>query len=137
LPQLKYIGRWASIRTPVGVFLRHQAQEVEQGWLDARRGEFAPSHWVITEDAKAGTVDEGNDGIPDNGWLRADILTWLEREGVPVRVGLTKKQALSRVNEHLNPVIEEVVEEVESTEEDNTEEALGVPNATAETGDDE
>ena len=127
MPQLKYIGRWHSVRTPLGVFLRHQAQEVEQGWLDARRGEFAPSHWVITEDAKAGTIDEGNDGIPDNGWLRADIITWLERNGVSVRMGSTKKQLLGKVNDYLNPVEEtttEEVVEVETTEDDNSEEPL-------------
>ena len=49
------------------------------------------------------TVDGDNDGIPDNGWSRKDILKWLTDNGVSKGSGyLTKTAALALVKGHLN-----------------------------------
>jgi len=64
------------------------------------------------------TVDAGDDGIPDEGWTRNDIIEWLKTREVRTRAGLTKAQLLTRVEEYLNPV------EEESSDDDNNEEPL-------------
>jgi hypothetical protein len=104
--------------TPLGRYIRHQPKQVEQDWLDEQRSRLLPTHWLISEDANAPT-DIDLDGIPDIGWLRADIVAWLDKTGISIRAGLTKKQLLKKVEEHLAPEEEEV-----STEENKSEDAL-------------
>lgn len=48
------------------------------------------------------TVDEGNDGIPDAGWVKRDISAWLESQGESVKAGATKRSLLKRVEEIMN-----------------------------------
>lgn len=118
MPTVKYLGPEPTRRVGGGMLIRGQAIEVTQERLDSIRSQCinceivgdanVPTETVVEET----TVDEGNDGVPDNGWTRADIAAWLADEGVTTRAGLTKKQLLAKVEEQLNPT-------------DDTEEATG------------
>ncbi len=84
---------------------------VSQEWLDERRN-IINSDFIIEGDmfnvpgmVPAGakeTVDEGNDGIPDAGWVKRDISAWLESQGESVKAGATKRSLLKRVEEIMN-----------------------------------
>ena len=83
--------------------IRGQAVEVTQEWLNEWRHTLPAKHFVIEGD-EGTTVDGGNDGIPDIGWTRKDILKWLTDNGVSKGSGyLTKSAALALVEGHLNP----------------------------------
>ena len=108
---MKYVGREPTRSTGLGVLIRNQPLEVSQADLDLWRHRL--KFCEITGDANASkktvvekTVDEGADGIPDKGWVRADIVSWLKDNGVQTRAGLTKTQLLAKVEETLNPTEE-------------------------------
>ncbi len=83
-------------------WLREEVVEVSQEWLNEWRHTLPIKHFRIEGDEGA-TVDGGNDGIPDEGWSRKDILKWLSDNGVSRGSGyLTKTAALTLVEEHLN-----------------------------------
>lgn len=112
MPTVKYVGREPTRSTGLGVLIRNQPIEVSQADLDLWRHRL--KFCEITGDANASkktvaeekTVDEGADGIPDKGWTRADIVSWLKDNGVQTRAGLTKTQLLAKVEETLNPTEE-------------------------------
>ena len=72
--------------------------------------------WALEGDEPL-TTDAGNDGLPDDGWRRADIIDWVRANGGTVgRVYQTKTQLLAQVDTILNPpapepVVEEIAEE--------------------------
>ena len=109
------------------MLVRGQAQEVSQSLLDTYRTQLLNCRIWGEKNSSSPEVDAGDDGIPDNGWTRIKIINWLKDNDVRTRAGLTKAQLLSRVDEYLNPTVEEetVEEEVESTEENNSGEDLG------------
>jgi hypothetical protein len=83
-------------------WIRGQVNEVTQEWLNEWRHTLPEKHFKIEEDEGV-TVDGDNDGIPDNGWSRKDILKWLTDNEVSKGSGyLTKTAALALVKEHLN-----------------------------------
>ena len=96
---------------------RNVPMEVSQEWLDAYRNRLSPKWWRIDGDTGI-TVDAGNDGIPDSGWTKKDISSWLVAKGVEFGGYATKAKLLGLVESTLNPpapepVVEEpVVEEV-------------------------
>lgn len=98
-------------------WIRGQVNPVTQAWLDEWRHTLPAKHFKIEED-KGVTVDGDNDGIPDTGWSRKDILAWLKAQKVPMGAGyLTKTAALKLVEEHLNPTsVEESLSQVQLTE---------------------
>lgn len=112
MPTVKYVGREPTRSTGLGMLIRNQPLEVSQADLDLWRHRLP--FCEITGDANASkkavveekTVDEGNDGLPDKGWTRADIVSWLKDKGVQTRAGLTKAQLLTKVEETLNPTEE-------------------------------
>ena len=58
--------------------------EVTQEWLNTYRQKICTRPWVfiVEGDAEAEvTVDEGGDGIPDEGWTKKDISAWLTERG--------------------------------------------------------
>ena len=82
-------------------WVRGQVVGVTQAWLDEWRHTLPAKHFKIEEDEEV-TVDGDNDGIPDNGWSRKDILKWLTDNGVSKGSGyLTKTAALALVKGHL------------------------------------
>ncbi len=90
-------------RDTAAPWIRGQAVEVTQEWLNEWRHTLPAKHFVIEGD-EGTTVDGGNDGIPDIGWTRKDILKWLTDNGVSKGSGyLTKSAALALVEGHLNP----------------------------------
>lgn len=109
MPTVKYLGPEPTRRVAGGMLIRGQAIEVSQERLDAMRSQCINCEIVGDKNAPTTTVDavetvdEGNDGIPDKGWTRADIVSWLKNAGVTTRAGLTKAQLLSKVEEQLNP----------------------------------
>tara|TARA_Y100000004_G_scaffold115378_1_gene129553 strand:- start:43 stop:459 length:417 start_codon:yes stop_codon:yes gene_type:complete len=113
LPKVVYDGPLPTQRVGWGTLIRGQVQEISQETLDTFRNSL--TNCRIWEDAPATvevvSVDAGLDGIPDSGWTRNDIISWLTEQGVSTRAGLTKAQLLSRVDAHLNPVEEEEVSE--------------------------
>jgi len=83
-------------------WIRGQENEVTQAWLNEWRHTLPAKHFKIEEDEGV-TADGDNDGIPDNGWSRKDILKWLTDNGVSKGSGyLTKTAALALVEGHLN-----------------------------------
>ena len=90
------------------------------------------------EGDEAPTTDAGGDGLPDDGWRRADIIDWVRANGGTVgRVYQTKTQLLAQVDTILNPpapepVVEEIAEEpvVEEVVEEAVEEAVVEETAT-------
>jgi len=106
------------------MLIRGQAQEVDQGALDTYRTQLLnctiEGDNNIPPPEEPELVDLGNDGIPDLLWRRVDIINWLKVNEVYTRAGLTKAQLIVRVDEHLNPPVEEEV-----TEENNSGDDLG------------
>jgi hypothetical protein len=123
MPTVVYDGPLPTRRVGFGMLVRGQPQEVSQSLLDTYRTQLLNCR-ILDEDEDE---DDGDGGIPDNGWTRVNIIDWLKGNDVRTRAGLTKAQLLSRVDEYLNPTVEEetVEEEVESTEENNSGEDLG------------
>lgn len=106
------------MRHAMGMWTRGEVVEVEQEWLNEWRHSLPASHFLIEGDEGV-TTDADNDGLPDTGWSRKDILAWLKAQEVPMGAGyLTKTAALKLVEEHLNPTpVEESLSEVEPSEE--------------------
>ena len=94
---------------------RGQVREVSQEWLDKYRQwaiQKGPKNLLIEGDEGV-TKDAGNDGLPDSGWTKKDITTWLKDKGVTVTGYATKGKLLDKVKTALNPPAPEpVVEEV-------------------------
>lgn len=118
-----YDGPLPTQRVGWGTLIRGQVQEVSQETLDAFRHKLTNCRVWGEESTPVASEDAGLDGIPDSGWTRNDIISWLTERDVPTRAGLTKAQLLSRVEAHLNPVEEEEVSEEsisEALQADNT-----------------
>lgn len=74
------------------------------------------SDWLVEGHEWAETtVDAGNDGIPDAGWSKGDIMAWMEENDLDYGALSTKKKMLDAIDAHLNPQEEEAPEE-ETTE---------------------
>jgi len=128
MPTATYLGPWYSVPNPDTSrpsWIRNTPQTVSTEWLDAWGHRLSPDHFKI-EGYELPTVDEGNDGIPDSSWRKADIEAWLSSKGAPAKAGYkTKTTLLSLVDSVLNPVVEAVAEadaEPAEAEEDSTEE---------------
>jgi len=120
LPTVTFLGPFFErpMRHAMGMWTRGEVVEVEQEWLNEWRHSLPASHFLIEGDEGV-TTDADNDGLPDTGWSRKDILAWLKAQEVPMGAGyLTKTAALKLVEEHLNPTpVEESLSEVEPSEE--------------------
>jgi hypothetical protein len=93
--------------------IRGESNEVSQEWLNKWRVRLDPANWLIEGDEETPSVDEGNDGIPDAGWNRKDILKWLASNGVTPNGYTAKGRALELVAEFLNPTLGEEQIQVE------------------------
>ena len=109
-------------------WVRGRSKNVTQEWLDKNRGTFDPSEYSIEGD-EAPHSDLFDDGIPDGNWRKAEILSWLDTNGVTVTGGYkTKSALLALVQDALSPPIveEPVVETIPVVEEPTVEEAVVV-----------
>jgi hypothetical protein len=112
MPTVRYIGpKKAGFNAgPLGWFDYKVPREVSQEWMERFHSRLnsalyevtgyspskpAPSKLEVVEE----TVDEGDDGIPDNGWLKNDIVEWLEARNVEIKAGTTKRVLLRQVEE--------------------------------------
>ena len=93
--------------------LRGVTETVSQEWLNLWRNRLDAKYWRIEGDEGLPTVDAGNDGVPDAGWNRRDILDWLTSNGVVLSGYTAKGRALEMVAEHLNPALDEEQVQVE------------------------
>ena len=117
MPTVTYLGPYYERRARhgAGSWIRGETVQVSQKWLDEWRHTLPLSHFRLEGDEGV-TVDGDNDGIPDSGWSRKDILNWLDEQNVDTPSGyMTKTKALELVEAHLNP----------SEEEETTEEITG------------
>jgi len=111
LPTITYKGRRRTGANcgRLGWWIWGQAREVSAEWLDANRSAVEGSDFVIeghTFEKAVATVDTGNDGIPDMGWTKGDILAWMEEKGIASSSLSTKKKLLAAIDEYLNPTEE-------------------------------
>jgi len=105
MPTVTYTGPFFERRARhgAGSWIRGKGVEVTQDWLNEWRHTLPTKHFSIEGDEGV-TVDGGDDGIPDSGWSRKDILKWLTANGISKGSGyLTKSAALALVEGHLNP----------------------------------
>tara|TARA_R100001163_G_C5058404_1_gene195015 strand:+ start:1588 stop:1992 length:405 start_codon:yes stop_codon:yes gene_type:complete len=131
---MTYKGPFYERKSPdpkVPAFIRGQKREVSQEWLDEFRRKISDTVFLIEGDEGV-HIDLDGDGLPDDGWTRANIIKWLEDNGSSVGGGYkTKTKLLSLVDKVLNPpapvvVPEPVVEEapVEEIVEEPVEETI-------------
>ena len=111
MPTVRYIGpKKAGLNAgPLGWFDYKVPREVSQEWMERFHSRLNSSLYEVTgyspskpspsPEVVEQTVDEGNDGIPDNGWLKNDIVEWLESQGATIRAGSTKRALLKQVEE--------------------------------------
>jgi len=119
VPTLTYVGRHYERRRPdgAGTFIRGEPLEVTDEWLAEWYHRLPESHFLI--DGHSVTFDKGADNIPDDGWSRKDIMSWLSERAISRPAGyVSKTAALKLVQKHLTapaeeapPVEEPVVEE--------------------------
>jgi hypothetical protein len=104
------------------MLIRGQAQEVSHETLDTFSNSLGNLRILDDE----GSEIDADTTPPDIEWTRNNIIGWLKSNDIRTRAGLTKAQLLNRVDEYLNPIVEETVEEEEeSTEENNSGDDLG------------
>tara|TARA_R100001510_G_scaffold25725_1_gene22611 strand:- start:162 stop:560 length:399 start_codon:yes stop_codon:yes gene_type:complete len=130
LPTITYIGATVYRKRPdrKDSWVRKEPVEVSQEWLDRYRVPICsnPSAFLVEGDANAEvSVDEGDDGIPDSGWVKKDISAWLTERGVELPGYATKSKLLALVEEHLNPPAAEPVAEEPAPAEEPTETPTG------------
>ena len=125
MPTIQYRGRWPRMRTSYGDFIRGQPVEVSQSFLDENRIQFDKNIYDIEGDVVQGvsaSVDLGNDGIPDEGWTRKEIIAYCEENHIPVRAGLSKAKLIERiVGQEDEDVSSQQSEEQDPSSEETTE----------------
>jgi len=119
LPTITYRGprRTGANLGSLGWWIWGQPREVSAEWLESYRSSFEDNKDFLIEGFtyEAATVDTGNDGIPDMGWTKGDILAWMEEKGIESSSLSTKKKLLAAVDAHLNPT-EDSMNEAEEAE---------------------
>jgi len=114
LPKITFNGpSWYTRLKDGSEIYRGDTKEVSQAWVDEYRYYLAKNKRITVEGDEGVTKDAGNDGLPDSGWTKKDITTWLKDKGVTVTGYATKGKLLDKVKTALNPPAPEpVVEEV-------------------------
>ena len=132
MPVVTYIGR-SHIRRAVDPTMRDWEQnrpvEVTSAWLDRFHPRLDSENFRIEGWAKAEaeerTKDIGNDGIPDKGWNKKDIATWLDSYDLKPSGYATKSQLLEIVATVMSPdgveetaeIAEDIAAETQESEE--------------------
>jgi len=143
LPKITYKGPSYRRRLPDNTEIyRGDTREVDQAWVNKHRHYLSKCNKILVEGDEGVTVDEGNDGLPDSGWTKKDISTWLKEKGTTVTGYATKAKLLDKVKATLNPsapkpVVEEVVPEPKVVEKVVVEETIYDDRMDKTTGDEE
>ena len=106
MPTVTFLGPFFErpMRHTMGMWTRGEVVEVSQHWLNEWRHSLSASHFLI-EGEEGVTTDAGNDGLPDTGWSRKDILAWMNTNNISTGGGyLTKTAALKLIEESLSEV---------------------------------
>lgn len=91
------------MRHGIGVWTRGKVNQVTQEWVNEWRHTLPASHFLI--EGEEVTTDAGNDGLPDTGWSRKDILIWMNTNDISTGNGyLTKTAALKLIEQSLSDV---------------------------------
>lgn len=110
MPTVTYIGR-SHVRRATDPRMRDWEQnrpvKVTSAWLDQFHPRldgknFRIEGWTLAE-AEERTVDHGDDGIPDKGWNKKDIATWLASYNLKPSGYATKSQLLEIVATVMSP----------------------------------
>jgi len=112
LPTITYKGprRSGANMGRLGWWIWGKPVDVSSEWLDTNRAAVDGADFVIEGHAFE-TVDLGNDGLPDMGWKKGDILTYMEENGIEGASSLsTKKKLVAAIDAHLNPSEETITE---------------------------
>lgn len=130
MPIVTYIGR-SHVRSADDPKMRdwtqNQPVEVTTAWLDKYGGilgeeDFRIEGWT-PKGAEERTVDKGNDGVPDSGWNKKDIVKWLAAYDIKPSGYTTKTQLLEIVATVMSPdgveETEELVKESAETEQES------------------
>ena len=102
MPSVTFLGPLyeTPMRDKKDSWVRGEAVEVTQKWLEANRRFLPPNKFRIVEGEP--TPAEESD-VPNESWNRKDIISWLKEAGVQMGSGyLTKPAALMLVEKHLN-----------------------------------
>ena len=121
---LTYMGPQYQHRRPDSPndFIRGQALEVSQAWLDEHRKHFTKSgqDFLIVGDEGVHS-DEDNDGVPDKSWNRKKVLGWLAGYDIVPNGYATKTTLLDLVGKVMNPEqvaeVQDLVSETQAEEE--------------------
>ena len=104
LPTVTYIGRSYSIpsKDPSHpAWIRGERREVTTAWLDKWSSRLSDTLFKIEDYEK--TIDINQDGVPDEGWSRKDILTWLAKYEIKPNGYATKSKLLELVATVMSP----------------------------------
>ena len=129
MPTVTYVGKFYSKSGRIPGYpdwQRGRPVEMSQAMLNEWRHTLSPDSDFLLEGDDGIHIDLGGDGIPDSGWTKARIQTWLIAQGVNVPGGYkTKTSLLSMVEGVLNPApVEEAVVEEAVVEEPVVEEPV-------------
>ena len=129
MPTVTYNGKFYSKSGRIPGFpdwLRGRPVEMPQSVLNEYRYTLKPASDFRIEGDEGVHVDLGSDGIPDEGWTKARIQSWLLGQGETVPGGYkTKTSLLSMVEGVLNPApVEEAIVEEAVVEEPVVEEPV-------------
>jgi len=122
VPTVTYKGRFYSKAGRVPGYpdwQRDRPIDMPQATLNEWRHTLLPVEDFSIDGDEGVHVDLGGDGVPDEGWTKARIQSWLTGQGVNVPGGYkTKTSLLNMVEDVLNPapVEEPVVEAAEVAE---------------------
>jgi len=118
LPTITYKGsrRTGANMGRLGWWIWGESRQVTVEWLEQHRVAVDGPEFIIEGHSfEELTNDENNDGTPDMGWTKGDILAWMEDNGVNGASSLsTKKKLLGAIDAHLNPPEESINEAEEA-----------------------
>ena len=103
MPTVTYRGKSYSVRCidpSHPEFIRGESREVTTAGLD-QWGHRLGDNFTIEGYEK--TFDKENDGIPDEGWSRKDILAWLAKYDIKPNGYATKSKLLELVATVMSP----------------------------------
>lgn len=106
MPTVTFLGPFFErpMRHTMGMWTRGEVVEVTQEWVNEWRHTLPTSLFLIEGEEEV-TTDAGDDGLPDTGWSRKDILAWMNTNDISTGSGyLTKTAALKLIEESLSEV---------------------------------
>ncbi len=106
MPTVTYKGKSYSVRCidpSHPEFIRGEKREVTTAWVDQWGHRLGDNFTIEGYEKPTETKDLGNDGIPDEGWSRKDILAWLAKYEIKPNGYATKSKLLELVATVMSP----------------------------------